>query len=193
MPALANKLHEKFSWLIAEGDNATDAYRKINPHVNAPHVLGHKVYHRPEVKSRIAEIREEINTRSILATSRKREILRQMVEGAMPTKVVRNHRNQLMAVFDRLAAMDMDARLAGEYQPQRHELDISDLKLTFKIKSRNTNPSEAMEAEIVTIEEPKQLANAENKADAADPETDVDLSQYASAPMDENQIQLDDL
>ena len=108
MPVLSNKLHERFAWLVAEGESHTEAYRKLMPHAGAPHVLGHKVYHRPEVLSRISEIREEVATRSILAISRKREILRQMVEGTFPTKVVRNHQGQLMAVFDRLAAMDME-------------------------------------------------------------------------------------
>lgn len=189
MPPLQNKLHERFAWLVAEGDTQTDAYKKLMPHVNAPHVLGHKVYHRPEVKSRIAEIRQEVATRSVLSISRKREILRQMTEGQFPTKVIRNKRGDIVAIFDRLAAMQMDAKLAGEFAPERHEIVASNLKLTFKIQGRNTAPKDVIDAEIVEMD---------NHAENALPEgehipEDVDLSQYQEAPMELDQPQINNL
>jgi hypothetical protein len=186
MPPLQNKLHERFAWLIAEGETQTEAYKKLMPHVNAPHVLGHKVYHRPEVKSRIAEIREEVATRSVMNISRKREILRQMVEGQFPTKVIRNKAGGIVAIFDRLAAMQMDAKLAGEFAPERHEIVASSLKLTFKIQGRNTRPEDGDVIEADIIEDAPQHALPE--PDPAAPE--VDFTQFEVAPMDLDQDQI---
>lgn len=195
MPPLNNKLHEKFAWLVAEGDSHTEAYRKINPHVASPRVLAHKVYHRADVKSRIAEIRQEVATRSIISISRKREILRQMVEGTFPTKVVRNPNGGMVAVFDRLAALNMDAKIAGEFAPERHEIVANDLRLTFKIKGRNTNApddSDIMEAEIVET----KTDDIPQIEDAPEDEffgTEADLSSFENAPADPSQPQLDTL
>jgi hypothetical protein len=195
MPPLNNKLHEKFAWLVAEGDSHTEAYRKINPHVASPRVLAHKVYHRADVKSRIAEIRQEVATRSIISISRKREILRQMVEGTFPTKVVRNPNGGMVAVFDRLAALNMDAKIAGEFAPERHEIVANDLRLTFKIKGRNTNApedSDIMEAEIVET----KTDDIPQIEDAPEDEffgTEADLSNFENAPADPGQPQLDTL
>ena len=193
MPPLQNKLHEKFAWLIAEGDTQTDAYKKLMPHVNAPHVLGHKVYHRPEVKSRIAEIREEVATRSVLTISRKREILRQMVEGQFPTKVIRNKRGDIVAIFDRLAAMQMDAKLAGEFAPERHEIVANNLKLTFKIQGRNTRPDDVIDIDTYPVEDAPQQALPEptdNGAETDFSKMEVDLSQFETAPMEPGQPQI---
>ena len=194
MPPLQNKLHEKFAWLVAEGDNHTEAYKKLMPHAGAPHVLGHKVYHRPDVKSRISEIQEEVNTRSVMQVSRKRELLRQMAEGLIPTKVVRNKSGGIMAIFDRVAAMQMDAKLGGEFAPERHELVGSNLKLVFKIKGRNTKPDqEPIDAEIVEeeigsehIQQLPQLPDSiQNIQDDV-----LDFKQYEDAPIDPDQPQL---
>jgi hypothetical protein len=195
MPPLQNKLHEKFAWLVAEGDSNTEAYRKIMPHVNAPHVLGHKVYHRPEVKARIAEIRQEIATRSVMSISRKREILRQMVEGTFPTKVVRNPNGGLVAIFDRLAALNMDAKMAGEFAPERHEIVANDLRLVFRIKGRNTNApedSDVIDAEIVSTET-TSVPQIEEAGDGEEFNTEADLSAFAAAPADPNQTQINTL
>jgi hypothetical protein len=195
MPPLNNKLHEKFAWLVAEGDSHTEAYRKIMPHVASPRVLAHKVYHRADVKSRISEIRQEVATRSILSISRKREILRQMVEGTFPTKIVRNPNGNIVAVFDRLAALNMDAKIAGEFAPERHEIIANDLRLTFKIKGRNTNAPEdndIIEAEIVE----SRTDSVPVIEDAPEDEnfgTDADLSAFENAPIDPSQPQIDTL
>lgn len=195
MPPLNNKLHEKFAWLVAEGDSHTEAYRKINPHVASPRVLAHKVYHRADVKSRIAEIRQEVATRSVLSISRKREILRQMVEGTFPTKVVRNPNGNLVAVFDRLAALNMDAKIAGEFAPERHEIVANDLRLTFKIKGRNTNApddSDIMEAEIIETKT-DDVPLIEDASEDESFGTDTDLSTFENAPADPGQPQIDTL
>lgn len=193
MPPLQNKLHERFAWLIAEGDTQTDAYKKLMPHVSAPHVLGHKVYHRPEVKSRIAEIREEVATRSVLTISRKREILRQMVEGQFPTKVIRNKKGDIVAIFDRIAALQMDAKLAGEFT-ERHEIIANNLKLTFKIQGRNTRPEDVIDIDAQPVEDATQHALPEPTHDPAEEEDyskmEVDLSQYEAAPMEPDQPQI---
>lgn len=194
MPPLQNKLHEKFAWLVAEGESNTEAYRKIMPHVAAPSVLAHKVYHRPEVKARIAEIRQEIATRSVMSISRKREILRQMVEGTFPTKVSRNPDGGLVAVFDRLAALNMDAKMAGEFAPERHEIVANDLKLVFRVKGRNTiSKDDVIDAEIVSETSAGRIPQIEDAPDDESFGTDADLSSFATAPADPSQVQIDTL
>jgi hypothetical protein len=183
MPPLNNKLHERFAWLVAEGETHTEAYRKLMPHAGSPAVLGHKVYHRPDVKSRISEIMEEVNTRSVMQVSRKRELLRQMSEGLIPTKVVRNKSGGIMAIFDRIAAMQMDARLAGEFAPERHELINNNLKLVFKIKGRNTQPRDIIDAELVE-------EDATPVPESIKELPYIDFKQYEDAPVDPDQPQL---
>ena len=188
MPPLQNKLHERFAWLIAEGDSQTEAYKKLMPHVNAPHVLGHKVYHRPEVKTRISEVREEVATRSVMTISRKREILRQMIEGQFPTEVIRNKSGGIIAKFDRLAALQLDAKLAGEFAPERHEIIASNLILTFKIQGRNTRPDVANVIDAEIVEEDTMERPALTEPDY--PINDMDFSQYENSPIELDQTQI---
>jgi hypothetical protein len=54
MPRLKNRLHERFAWLIAEGMDRKAAYAKLCPHVADPATMGYKLYHRVDVKGRIA-------------------------------------------------------------------------------------------------------------------------------------------
>ena len=185
MPTLSNQLHERFAWLIAEGDTQAQAYKKLKPDAaSSAHVSGHKLYHRADVKQRIAEIQTEVALRSVMTISRKREILRQMVEGTFPTKVTRNPNGRLIATFDRLSALITDARIAGEFAPERHEiLNANELKLVFKSKGRNTA---IIDAEIVEREIP---AMPVLQGEETPPETDY--AQYEAAPIDPDQPQLD--
>lgn len=186
MPPLKNDVHERFSWLIAEGDTMTDAYRKLRPDAESAHVLGHRLYHRADVKQRVAEIKTEVALRSVMTISRKREILRQMVEGTFPTKVTRTPNGRLMATFDRLSALITDAKMAGEFAPEKHELiNVNDLKLVFKSKGRNTA---IVDAEIIEQEIP-----AMPPLEGEQPVPEPDLTQYKDAPMDPDQPQLDTL
>lgn len=175
---------------MAEGDTQAGAYKKLYPNAHsAAHVSGHNLYHQAKVKARIAEIQTEIAMRSCMTLSRKREILRQMVEGSLPTKVVRTPNGRLTATFDKLSALITDARIAGEFAPERHEIiNANDLRLQFKSKGRNTA---IVEAEITPVEEKVVPALPAPEGSPEPPEPD--FSVYQNAPVSLDQPQLDTL
>jgi hypothetical protein len=153
MPRLKNRLHERFAWLVAEGLDRTAAYRKLCPHATAATQIGYQVYCRPEVKDRIAEIQAEVHSRAVMAIDQKRDILRQMVEGVLPTKVVKKADGKVEATFDRLAALTVDAKLAGEFAEDQRRPEGSDIKLSFEVYHRNAiAPKAWLEAELVVPE-----------------------------------------
>ena len=138
MPPLTNLLHEKFAHLVAEsGDSYTAAYSKVRGDTKAPGNYGSQIAKRPEVLTRIAEIKEEICTRSVTTISRKREVLRLMIEGVLPTKIV-NRANGVEETFDKLAAMQLDCKLAGELADNIHLTGGADLKLNFTVRDRDS-------------------------------------------------------
>jgi hypothetical protein len=118
-----------------------------------------------------------------------------MVEGTFPTKVVRNPNGGLVAIFDRLAALNMDAKMAGEFAPERHEIIANDLRLVFRIKGRNTNApddSDVIDAEIVQTET-RETPQIEDADESEDFNTDADLSAFESAPANPQQTQMESL
>lgn len=153
MPRLKNRLHERFAWLIAEGMDRKAAYVKLCPHVADPGTMGYKLYHRLDVKSRIAEIQNEVHSRALMAIDEKRDRLRQMIEGTIPTKLTRRWDGTVEAVFDMLGALMADAKMAGEFDGARAS-DESEVKLSFEVYHRNhpNPPREWLEREIVPPE-----------------------------------------
>ncbi len=102
MPRLKNRLHERFVWLIAEGMDRKAAYAEICPLVTDPATLGCQPYRRPEVRSRIAEIQAQVQSRALMAIDENRDLLRQMIEGTVPTKVSVRRDGSVEVVYDRL-------------------------------------------------------------------------------------------
>ncbi len=153
MPRLKNRLHERFAWLIAEGLDRKAAYAKLAPHVSDPATLGYKVYHRPDVKSRISEIQCEVHSRALMAIDEKRDRLRQMIEGTMPTKVTRRRDGTLESVFDMLGALISDAKMAGEFDRtgDQDQANGDALSLTFQMYHRDhpNPPREWLDRELV--------------------------------------------
>jgi hypothetical protein len=138
MPVLENLTHERFCSLIAEtGDTPAVAYGKVAPTAKTPKVYASTLIKRTDIISRIAEIRTEVATRSVAVIGRKRELLRLMIEGAIPTKVV-NRASGVEETFDKLAAMALDAKLAGELSDQVHLTANSELKLNFTVRDRDS-------------------------------------------------------
>jgi len=154
MPRLSNRLHERFAWLVAEGLDRQAAYAQLAPHAKNPGQIGYQLYKRTDVKARIAEIQTEVNCRSLMAIDNKRDLLRQMIEGAIPTKVVKRADGKIEATFDRLQALMADAKLAGELSEQAAPEANTDIKLSFEVYHRNhpNPPREWMEAILVTPE-----------------------------------------
>ncbi len=115
--------------------------------------MGYKLYHRLDVKGRIAEIQCEVHSRALMAIDEKRDRLRQMIEGTIPTKLTRRRDGTVEAVFDMLGAMIADAKMAGEFEGDK-ALEELDLKLSFEVYHRNhpNPPKEWLEREIVAPE-----------------------------------------
>ena len=153
MPRLKNRLHERFACLIAEGLSYTDAYRKLSPHVAHAGDCGHQLAKRTDVKQRVSEIQAEVHSRALMAIDQKRDILRQMIEGTIPTKVVRQPDGKIHATFDRLAALTVDAKIAGEFAPEKLEVKSSDVSMTFEVYGRNhpCPPKHYMEAKTIEV------------------------------------------
>ncbi len=137
MPRLKNRLHERFAWLVAEGLDRKAAYAKLCPYVSDPATLGYRLYHRPEVKSRIGEIQSEVHCRSLMAIDEKRDQLRQMIEGTLPTKLTRRRDGTVEAVYDMLGALIADAKLAGEFDGPKSQERETEVSMTFEIYPRN--------------------------------------------------------
>jgi hypothetical protein len=155
MPRLKNRLHERFAWLIAEGVDRKTAYLKLCPHVSDPATLGYKLYRRLDVKSRISEIQSEVHSRALMAIDEKRDRLRQMIEGVIPTKITKRPDGTVEAVFDMLGAIIADSKIAGEFdgpKPQRREQEI---RMTFEMYHRNhpNPPREWMERKLAMPED----------------------------------------
>lgn len=136
MPRLKNRLHERFAWLIAEGMDRKAAYAKLAPHVSDPATLGYKLYYRADVKSRISEIQCEVQSRALMAIDQKRDLLRQMIEGTIPTKVNKRKDGTVEAVFDMLGALIADAKMAGEFDGTAVAKE-PEIKLEFEVYPRN--------------------------------------------------------
>jgi hypothetical protein len=172
MPVLENLTHERFCSLIAEtGDTAAVAYGKVNPTAKAPKVYASSLMKRTDIISRIAEIRTEVATRSVAVIGRKREILRLMIEGAVPTKVV-NRANGVEETYDKLAAIALDAKLAGELSDNINLTASSDLKLNFTVRDRDSKTldgSGVMDAVLIPDANDEPLALPE-------PEPDVEFA-----------------
>ena len=93
----------------------------------------------------------------------------------MPTKIVRKPDGKVEAVFDRLLALQTDAKLSGEMDG-RQAVDNGALSLTFTMYGRNDKlaPRDWIDAEILPVTQEESL------------------EQYA-APPDLTQPGLDDL
>lgn len=154
-----------------------EAYAKLNPGVTQPLSGGRQLMLRADVAARIAEIQNEVQSRAIACIDLKRDLLRQMIEGTVPTKVIRKADGKVEAVFDRLAALTVDAKLAGEFAEDRKPAADENIKLTFEVYHRNSKPpKEYLEAEIVAPEPvPVDAALAPQ----------LTLDQYNNAPLDQ--------
>jgi hypothetical protein len=153
MPRLKNRLHERFAWLIAEGMDRKAAYTKLCPHVSDPATLGYKLYRRLDVKGRVAEIQSEVHSRALMAIDEKRDRLRQMIEGLMPTKITKRRDGTVEAVFDMLGALVADAKLAGELDGNTAALE-PEVKLEFEVYHRNhPNPPRAWLEQALEVPE----------------------------------------
>jgi hypothetical protein len=175
MPALANARHEKFCHLIAHGKTYTEAYRILFPNNSAPNQSGYNLLNKTAgIKERIEEFREEVALRAVMDLSRKREVLRQMAEGMIPTKTYNKDTGE---TYDALAALLADAKIAGEFAPEKLQINSAqDLKLLFNVPHRDV-----IDAEVIQLPGPPTApaGEGEEKRDSAPPSLS-DLTEVAS-------------
>jgi len=158
MKVLKNPKHERFARLVAQGSTHVDAYRKCYPDqlpasINSGSV---KLWADLDVKARVAEIQDMVASEYAMSLGEKRDTLRRMALGEIPTKVIRKHDGKVEAVFDRLSAMQMDAKLGGEFAPE--QVSVTNvgptLRLDFsQVLSRKTQLPPALEAEWERIKD----------------------------------------
>jgi len=192
MPALSNPKHERFARLLIQGLTQLDAYRKVYPDQTPASAVGNgsRLANSLDVKSRMAEMQEVIDSYFPMTQGERRDKLRRMADGREPTKVVRKADGKVEAVYDKLAAMTLDARLAGDFAPEQMQIATGPtLKLDFNMVGRNTRPTPALEEEWRRLNEPEvRDVTEEPHEEASD-----DLSFYENAKVRPANESLDDL
>jgi hypothetical protein len=98
--------------------------------------MGYGLYHRLDAKGRIAEIQCEVHARALMSIDEKRDLLRQMMEGTLPTKVNKRKDGTLEAVFEMLGALVADAKMAGEFHGTA-VAEEPEVKFEFEMYHRN--------------------------------------------------------
>jgi hypothetical protein len=193
MPTLKKTMHERFARLVAQGMGQTAAYAQVNPTAKYPDRHAVNLMKMFDVQGRIAEIREIVDSQYAMLIGEKRDVLRRMALGEVPTKVIKKANGQIEAVFDRLGAIITDAKLAGEFAAEKVTMEIGPtLKLDFKPAARNTAMTPALEAEILAIEGAGDEPEPVVVQDA--PVNLKSLEDYTNVEIDEKQdIQLADI
>jgi phage terminase small subunit len=128
-----NIRQERFAELVAGGENATRAYIKAGYKVSdtVAAVNGMKLLRKAQVKAHIAELRKPQTRKTLLTKERKRELLREMAESGG---------NKMQ---DRLRAIEIDAKLAGHFEPDRTEIEVGP-KTLLSIRDRAKQVSRAL-------------------------------------------------
>ena len=165
MPSLRNAQHERFARLRSQGLTLEDCYRKVYGDVKTPAVSASVLAKRQEVKERITELQSIVDSQYAMLVGEKRDVLRRMILGEVPTKIIRKSNGKVEAVFDRHAALVTDAKLAGEFAPEKLQVESGPiLKLEWRTAMRNTG----MSAELT--QEYNRLKMAEGKDVTGTPE-----------------------
>ena len=89
-----------------------------------------------------------------MAIDEKRDRLRQMIEGVIPTKVTKRRDGTVETVFDMLGALVADAKMAGEFDGTKSQDRAQEISMTFDVYHRNhPNPPRGwLERELVMPE-----------------------------------------
>ena len=137
MAILQKSLHEKFANLITQGESPTSAYRILVPDAKNHNTLGSRLWNRRDIRIRVSEINEEILVQTAMSISQKRQILCDQILGLTPTKVSIMGDGSKVETYDRLSAIMLDSRLAGELDKPQSSHSGPTLKLEFNIPSRD--------------------------------------------------------
>ncbi len=108
-----NARQERFCEFIATGENQTDAWIKAGYKTSrtAARRNASETMTKHDIRTRIAELRGPQTQAALLTKDEKRMFLRRIVESE----------SEKMA--DRLRALELDAKLAGHFEPDKHVID----------------------------------------------------------------------
>jgi len=113
-PRKLNVRQERFAELVASGMPATKAYSEAgysnDPRIAEAHAC--RLVENGGVKARIAQLRAPQTRKTLMSRDRKREILAGIAESEASGK---------MAI---IRAIEVDAKLAGHFEPDRTEIDV---------------------------------------------------------------------
>lgn len=158
MPCLENHTHEHVAQLVAGGKDPCEAYKLIKPFAKHPRQLAYSIAKREDFRMRVEELRSEVAMRSVLDISKKREMLRQMAEGIIPTKIIDKESGKH---YDCLAALLADAKIAGDFAAEElHIRSSRDLKLIFEVPHRD---APVLEGEFSPVVPPALQDKAEEQ------------------------------
>ena len=120
-----NSRQESFCAFLAAGSAAGRAYEKAGylSQGNVADSAAERLLRNVEIQKRIAELRKPVTKKLLLTKDRKRELLRDIAEDADRPAMVR------------LRAIEIDAKLAGHFEPDRTEIDVGQRTL-LSIKER---------------------------------------------------------
>lgn len=192
MPKLKNPFHEAFCKDVAAGISVKTAFSKAYPRDQSPDPNAYRLAARNDVKIRIQEIKDAAVYKEVKTVEEKRHMLALMMEGKIPTKVVKKA-SGIEATFDRLEAIKLDCRIAGEFAPDKLEVNQAEpLMLEFKMYHRNSTnaPNDFIEAEL--IHDPVLCPKPET-IDAVEAAGGFDLSEYDEIKIPKKHINIDQL
>lgn len=128
-----NTRQERFCEFIAAGESQTDAYLKAGFQVDKSVARRNaaRLMTNADIQNRLAALRG-VQTRAALSTRdhKRRTLLILMEDPRQKTS-------------DRLRAMEIDARLAGQFEPDRTEIEVAP-KTLMSIKERAAHVSSAL-------------------------------------------------
>lgn len=103
----------RFCELIVGGASATSAYKQAGyvGKGNTAESTASKLLRNPKVQARIAELRKPITKKILMSKDRKREILLEIVTDPKTKQA------------DRMRAIEIDAKLAGDFAPEQHVVE----------------------------------------------------------------------
>lgn len=114
-----NVRQERFCEFIAAGESQTGAYIKAGFRVSKADARKHaaRLMTKDDIKARIAELRKPQTRRVLMTRDEKREKLRQIVE------------SESIGIMAKLRALELDAKLAGDFAPEQHVVETSNKTL----------------------------------------------------------------
>jgi len=113
VPILVNQRHERFAQIIGSGESGAAAYQTCyGTHGASAEAAASRLLRNGKVRERVTELQSAAATAAVLTLERKRQLLADIAEG----------RQQQAKISDRLRAIELDAKLAGEFH---EKLDVS--------------------------------------------------------------------